>query len=1370
MDARLNSLFRQLEQLSTQKNVKDELQTVLEELAPLAEAHGLTAAQIARGYDLALGGHLLPPQALALLPLLLPRAPLSSQPVLRILSILGEPSHNKPLHRGRVDYKVQKRALGQLTVLVQVGGVSREGREVLERCWGVLERGLEYRALRDATASLLCLVTRRIHVQQARIAHLQHVIRSTEAPSPSLFRLLDIFRSFYPELVLPSGVARSGGAGGLGKALEEWKERVRELLREGEGEVGGGDGREAKRRKTTQAYIPLGATFTSTSSSTPLSDITSLTSLASQIEKLDLPSQAGSVLSSVPGAESTEVVRSEEDRTKAWALLLACGFGGEDGQLLRLESFITSSLRHEMHELDETADGAKRIEDLLCRIRELCEMGGELLEGLEPFLAEYLQTWNGASHREVIFDLVSLIKPRPYEILHGHILVPLQALAAKADAAWLAAFIDCLREMVQNWAVRDDWSGEELKTAFGQVDEEGAYLASLQAVLEYADRIIDISTQSFPHSLPLRCASLAFYEAVLTFPLDYGLAVVIIPSPTFTYLCLLADEAMSVSRITGIIHSLREVLTGETTAVAKNDPRNLSLVTFLNNYLRDFVNALWQKKFLAQNDTKALDMTSEQIGTLNQLCATRDQALGAAVGLTMHGALSSIALDFLAHLEEQASSSPRYTGGPITTASLKSLSSQGGLSLTYPDFRVSFLEHLQAQGADGVQKFLFASLSKLARRSSSLGGSQSMSQGREGSVMNVMPVPAIPPKIVEEILKQLPPAEDDTVSTLLACTLVSHTFSAIAKLDSIWSGVASYCWILGRVPVFVELSNEEDKAEMELAFPYREEKSCSVYQGILARPHIKRIINRPLAALLAEPTSKIPHVLAIVELGEQNTFPFLDELAFMTSDESYPEDWLARKYWARQARGAIWRRKAVDVWRRIGQGWDGVEAFCEGVFAFSAFRDSQDWDEVTLEIPSFVDKVQEALDATEAICRCNDQAPRSQVLGFMLNHHLLVDGFHLDPLDEEIRVIFEPFQCLAHELVTEIRLSDPEDDDDDFVQGHPMVLSALLCAVLRCHGGTGLIARPVQLPLGTVVAFAQQEDGCEIVPIKDWRYISTAPVTCFDAGTLEDFYENLRVDHPFRDGLSFDTFAGPTSARDLTHCLATEIYDTIGELGDSNNDLTIDDVATARYACSLVDLLVPRSKRILTPFQRHNNTFLPFLAASMPRMRYPWDAELIRDILTKSAVSPQVLEEHLPKIKKAEEQDTSPKEPTRRSTLPSPPRFRVGDVLKARTGAGDPSWVVVTGWEFVNLEEAMMRKPGDAHLPDGNTMYLFIDQTGMHHGCNDLSLKPHTLTEDELCDATQLSDIGKWFKAVDQTGERPRFIIADDHAKLFPDD
>lgn len=49
-----------------------------------------------------------------------------------------------------------------------------------------------------------------------------------------------------------------------------------------------------------------------------------------------MPSQAGSVLSAVPGAFSTEPARSEDDRTKVWALLIACGYGGDCESSVRL--------------------------------------------------------------------------------------------------------------------------------------------------------------------------------------------------------------------------------------------------------------------------------------------------------------------------------------------------------------------------------------------------------------------------------------------------------------------------------------------------------------------------------------------------------------------------------------------------------------------------------------------------------------------------------------------------------------------------------------------------------------------------------------------------------------------------------------------------------------------------------------------------------------------------------------------------------------------------------------------------------------------------------------------------------------------------
>lgn len=69
--------------------------------------------------------------------------------------------------------------------------------------------------------------------------------------------------------------------------------------------------------------------------STVLSDIPTISQLAAQIDKLDMPSQAGSVLSAVPGSGASDPTRGEEDRVKAWAAIIGCGYGG-DGESLFL--------------------------------------------------------------------------------------------------------------------------------------------------------------------------------------------------------------------------------------------------------------------------------------------------------------------------------------------------------------------------------------------------------------------------------------------------------------------------------------------------------------------------------------------------------------------------------------------------------------------------------------------------------------------------------------------------------------------------------------------------------------------------------------------------------------------------------------------------------------------------------------------------------------------------------------------------------------------------------------------------------------------------------------------------------------------------
>lgn len=51
-------------------------------------------------------------------------------------------------------------------------------------------------------------------------------------------------------------------------------------------------------------------------------------------------------------------------------------------------------------------------------------------------------------------------------------------------------------------------------------------------------------------------------------------------------------------RLTLLPCRLREALTGASSGLSKDDPQNTELVGELNKRLVDFVNALWQKKFL----------------------------------------------------------------------------------------------------------------------------------------------------------------------------------------------------------------------------------------------------------------------------------------------------------------------------------------------------------------------------------------------------------------------------------------------------------------------------------------------------------------------------------------------------------------------------------------------------------------------------------------------------------------------------------------------------------------------------------------------------------------------------------------------------
>ncbi|GAA5828509.1 hypothetical protein JCM11251_000824 [Rhodosporidiobolus azoricus] len=674
--------------------------------------------------------------AYTLLSALVPREVLPVRAILLILSSFGEISHSRPLHAGKVDYKLQRRALEQLAVLHELGAVEKEGREVLDRLYGVVERGLDYRTLREPTAAILCQIIRRHHVLPHRINALQTRIRTLDSPSASLFRLANLYRSFQPEQVYEH---RGREKKERGLLLEEWKSTAQNVL-----EVAGGvvNERESKRLKlSSNAYIPLPATYSTdlaAPSALPLSDVTTISSFAANVDILALPSQAASVLSAVAGSPGPSGTMGEEERSRAWALLLRCGYDGNSDHIHRLSVWLISQLQHQIYDRGPSADQEARVGDLFCRLRELSEMGGELPEELEPFLAEYLLQWDGLSHRKVVFELVSLLKPLGWQELQGHFLSPIERLTRQATDEWTADLIDCLTSFVVNLAGRDDWEdGVSRTTVFGRLDESDSYLDCLQHLLTYSDGVIASATLRFPSSLAIRSSALALYEMAYSLPLKHGLAVTILPSTVFTYTCLLSNEIMSLSRMCGLIVKLRQVLTGPESVIHKDDIQNADLVATLNARLVDFVNALWQKKFLVTAaDGKTLGLEGHEVDLLRSTVDERGQAANSSQGLTIHAALAVLAKEcFTALSERQGSSATAATLlGPVSAGSLKQLGKQQDPTApplpSFNEFRPAFLEHLKQQGADGLHDFLFSSLQSLINRTVLL----TMDEGGKGEL------------------------------------------------------------------------------------------------------------------------------------------------------------------------------------------------------------------------------------------------------------------------------------------------------------------------------------------------------------------------------------------------------------------------------------------------------------------------------------------------------------------------------------------------------------------------------------------------------------------------------------------------------------
>ncbi|ORY60395.1 hypothetical protein BCR35DRAFT_309183 [Leucosporidium creatinivorum] len=177
--------------------------------------------------------------------------------------------------------------------------------------------------------------------------------------------------------------------------------------------------------------------------------------------------------------------------------------------------------------------------------------------------------------------------------------------------------------------------------------------------------------------------------------------------------------------------------------------------------------------------------------------------------------------------------------------------------------------------------------------------------------------PTLPPELLTYILTFLSPQDSLSVPTLLACSLVSSSFLALARHSAVWRPHAH--WKRGTLL----LQPNED------AYLYYKRRSGSDLEAL-----------KDVNTMASSGVGRLPLLERIrTTYGEEVVEALAGKL------EGKGETWMTCRYWSEETRKGIARDIAVQIWKSIQNGeLDEAVGFERGAAAFAAFRGADPFD------------------------------------------------------------------------------------------------------------------------------------------------------------------------------------------------------------------------------------------------------------------------------------------------------------------------------------------------------------------------------------------------------------------------------------------
>lgn len=143
-------------------------------------------------------------------------------------------------------------------------------------------------------------------------------------------------------------------------------------------------------------------------------------------------------------------------------------------------------------------------------------------------------------------------------------------------------------------------------------------------------------------------------------------------------------------------------------------------VNHFNGFLMDLCNLIWRARAFNTQDTNALGclMPSALVQTLTSYIADLDigVTLPSLFSLSYSPIMCSLSIGLIRDLEaKDATDGVLETrhAGPVTQRSIVALGREGGIQLTWPQYRLGVLKYLEDKGVNGVSELMYNTMKQL---------------------------------------------------------------------------------------------------------------------------------------------------------------------------------------------------------------------------------------------------------------------------------------------------------------------------------------------------------------------------------------------------------------------------------------------------------------------------------------------------------------------------------------------------------------------------------------------------------------------------------------------------------------------------------